>query len=68
MKDSYFSSDPNLQDIDQPIHETVRMPTLCSFVPQSKSLGSPLEPDAGAQYGIAPITQLGEKDSVVWPV
>lgn len=37
------------QEIDPPIHETVRIPTALSTVPQSKSLGRPLGPEPGAQ-------------------
>ena len=45
---SYFS-ELNRQEIDPPAHETMRMPTLCSTVPQSKSFRAPLGPDPGAQ-------------------
>ena len=37
------------QEIDPPTHDTVRMPTARSTVPQSKSLCKPVGPDPGAQ-------------------
>jgi hypothetical protein len=65
----YFST-PNLQEIDAPAHETMRMPTLRSLTPQSKSLGRPLGPDPGEQAGGSglPTCHPGAKVSVVWPV
>jgi hypothetical protein len=48
--------------MDPPTQDAVRMPTLFSTVPQSKSL---IVPDFTAQEGIVPITQPGAKVSVV---
>ena len=64
---AYFS-ELNRHEIEPPIHDTMRMPTLCSFVPQLKSFSAPLGPDPEAQYGVVPNLQPGSKVSVVWPV
>ena len=67
-----YLTELNLQEIDPPTYEAMRIPTLRSTVPQSKSLGSPLGPDPGAQYGstlaCVATLQFGSKVSVVWPV
>jgi hypothetical protein len=52
-------------EIDPPTHDTMRIPTAISLVPQSKSLKSPLGPEPGAQYGVCPNVQLGASVSVV---
>ncbi len=44
-----YRSELNRQEIDPPTHDTMRIPTLRSIVPQSKSLGRWLGPDPGAQ-------------------
>jgi hypothetical protein len=36
-KAGFYFSEPNRQEIDPPTQDTMRIPTLCSFVPQSKS-------------------------------
>jgi hypothetical protein len=70
--DISYRPELNRHEIDPPTHDTMRMPTLRSIVPQSKSLGLPLGPDPGAQYGkmvaLVGTLQFGSKVSVVCPV
>jgi hypothetical protein len=67
-----YLSELKRQEIDPPTHDTMRIPTLRSIVPQSKSFGRPLGPDPGAQYGkevaLEATVQFGSKVSVVWPL
>ena len=58
---SHYFLSPNRHETDAPTQETMRIPTACSLVPQSKSFVSPLGPDPAAQYGTVPRVQLEAK-------